>query len=134
MLARCQLDIDKHGRCVATFTYPMRSMPWRRNVMKSHTLPSHSDIKNRLLVEVQRLRRDAPSECLGERLLWSDTAEIGNTITRDRKAGKLCVRIAIIGEGGELVEDFWMREDSPALVTSVLHRTITEMIGPYEKL
>ncbi len=91
------------------------------------------DTKNRLLVEVQRLRRDAPSECLGERLLWSDTSESGNTITRDQKKGRLCVRIAVIGEGGELVEDFWMREDSPALVTSALHKTITELIGPYER-
>jgi hypothetical protein len=133
LLARCQFDIDKRGRCVATFTYPTKSLGWRRSAMKSHELPVDGETKNRLLVDVQRLRRSFPSECLGERLLWSDTTESGNTITRDEKTGKLCVRIAVIGEGGELVEDFWMREDSPALVSSVLYKTITELIAPYEK-
>ena len=65
-------------------------------------------------------------------MLWSDTAEIANAITRDRKSGKMCVEIAIIGQGGALADRYSMREDSPAFVASALYRTVFALIRPYE--
>lgn len=133
MLARCQFVVDKRGRCVATFHYPARQIGWRRSVMKNHELPVDAQTKNLFLVEVQRLKRDYRLECLGERLLWTDTSEVGNAITRDRANGRLCVRISVIGEGEVVVDDFWMREDSPALLSSELYKRISALIAPYEK-
>lgn len=39
MLTRCQFGITEEG-CGATFTYPIKGMPWRRNVVKSFRFDS----------------------------------------------------------------------------------------------
>lgn len=134
MLARCQFDIDKVGRCTATLTYPVKGMPWRRNVMKSFEFKLDSDTRTLLFGEVDRLRRAFPGQCLDDELLWSDTSEMGNAITREQSSGKLCMRLSVVKEGGELVHDFWLREDAPALVSSALFKTISDLLRPHERL
>jgi hypothetical protein len=134
MLARCQFRIDKLGRCTATMTYPSKSMYWRRSTIKSYTFELDSATQAHLFAEVERIRRDAPSQCLDDGMLWSDTSETANAITRDRKSGKLCVEIAVIKKGGELEDRFSMCEDAPAFVSSALYKTIFELIRPHEKL
>jgi hypothetical protein len=134
MLARCQFRIDKLGRCSATFTYPSKSMSWRRSTIKRYEIELDDGTRTVLYAEVGRLRREAPKECLDDSMLWSDTTEIANAITRDRKSGKLCVEIALIGKGGELADRYFMCEDAPAFVSSALYKTVTALIRPYEAL
>ena len=134
MLARCQFRIDKLGNCTATFTYPKKGLSWRRNTIKTYAFDLDEPLRAVLFNEVERLRRDAPDECLGDAMLWSDTSEIANAITRDRKSGKLCVEIAVVKQGGEVTQRYSMREDSPALLSSILYKTISSLIQPYEKI
>lgn len=134
MLARCEFRIDKQGNCTAALTYPNKGLPWRRNSIKSYTFDLDDETRAALFRDVDRLRREAPKECLDDSMLWSDTSEIANAITRDRKSGKLCVEIAVMESGGKVVERFAMREDSPALVSSALFKTISGLIRSHEKL
>lgn len=134
MLARCQFGIAPDGRCGATLTYPIKGMPWRRNVMKSYEFNLSGQTKGLLFAEVHRIRAEQPAECLSYEQLWSDSSEKANVITRDRTAGTLCYSIAIYLEGGETEESYALRENSNALLESELFRTISALIAPYEKL
>lgn len=134
MLARCQFGIASDGRCGATLTYPIKGMPWRRNVMKSYEFHLSEETKALLFAEVHRIRIEQPAECLSIDQLWSDSSEKANVITRDRTAGTLCYSIAIYTEGGEPEESYALRENSNALLEADLYRIISTLIAPYEKL
>src|SRR5437763_10906622 len=110
MLARWQFGVDADGRCGATFTYPIKGYPWRRNVMKSFEFNLSEEEKALLFAEVRRLRVEYPKECLTNDQLWSDSSEKANGITRDKSTGKLCHTIGILGDGGKREEYFSMRE------------------------
>lgn len=76
MLARCQFGCDEDtGSCGATLTYPIKGMPWRRNVRRGYrfNLDTH-DIAT-LFAEVSRIRRDYPRDCVESDALWSDFSE-----------------------------------------------------------
>jgi len=134
MLARCQFGIDAGGRCGATFTYPTKGYPWRRNIVRSYEFSLSEEEQALLFSEVKRLKAKYPQECLSNDQLWSDSSEKANGITRDRVTGRLCHTIAIATDGGEWEEYFAMREDSEALLTSLLYKTISRLIAPHEKL
>ena len=133
MLARCQFGIDASGRCGATFTYPIKGYPWRRNLVKSFEFTLTEQEKAILFSEVKRLKREHPDQCLTNHQLWSDSSEKANGITRDRATGKLCHTIGIVAEGGKWEEHFAMREDSQALLSSQFHKIISRLIAPHEK-
>ena len=133
MLARCQFGVTAEGRCGATMTYPIRGYPWRRNVRKSYEFQLSADEQALLFAEVRRLKAEHPVECLSNEELWSDSSEKANGITRDRRTNTLChtIGISATGEPGWR-EYFAMRENSAALLNSVLHRKISRLIAPYE--
>jgi hypothetical protein len=134
MLARCQFGINVEGGCGATFTYPMKGMPWRNNPMKSYEFHITDETKELLFKEVHRLLAEHPTECLAYDQLWSDSSEKANGITRDRLTGTLCHTIAIFPETGDPIVQYDIRENSKALVTSQLYLIISELIAPHEKL
>jgi hypothetical protein len=133
MLARCQFGIDADGKCGATLTYPIKGYPWRRNVMKHYVFHLSEGETASLVAEVRRLKAEHPKECLSNDQLWSDPSEKANGITRDQSTGTLCHTIGIFEDDGHWEEHFAMREDSDALLTSSLYRTISRLIGPHEK-
>lgn len=133
MLARCQFGVSADGRCGATFTYPIKGYPWRRNVVRSYEFELPNETKELLFAEVKRIRIEHPEECLSGNQLWSDSSEIANGITRDRRTGTLCYTISILRENHETVVAYSLREDSEVLVTSSLFKTISRLIEPYEK-
>lgn len=131
MLARCQFGI-KDGRCGATLTYPIKGYPWRRNVVKSyefHLDPATIDL---LFAEVPRIRKEYPDQCLTADQLWNDPSEKANGVTRDRDTETLCYVIQIVAENGVPAEQYALRENSPALLSSELFRVISRLIAPYE--
>ena len=134
MLARCQFGVSKDGRCGATLTYPIKGYPWRRNVTRSYEFHLSEETKSLLFTEVHRIRSQHPEECLATDRLWSDSSEKGNGITRDKATGKLCYSIAVVVEGGPSDESYAIREDSEALLTSDLFKTISKLVEPYERL
>jgi hypothetical protein len=87
-----------------------------------------------LFAEVHRIRREHPEQCLSHEQLWSDSTEKANGITRDKVTGTLCYSIAIFSEPGIAEESFALRENSSALLDSVLYQVVSELIAPYERL
>lgn len=133
MLARCQFGVSADGRCGATLTYPIKGHPWRRNIVRSFEFELPEETKALLFDEVKRIGTEYPAECLSNDQLWSDSSEKANGITRDRATGKLCYTIAIYGSDGETESYFSIREDSEALVNSVLYKVVSRLIEPHEK-
>lgn len=134
MLARCQFGASENGSSGATFTYPIRGYPWRHNVVKSYAFSLGETTTALLFAEVHRLKAQHPEQCLTNDLLWSDSSEKANGITRDRATGTLCYTIGIMVEHDTPEADFSMREDSEALRSSDLYKIISKLIEPYEKL
>jgi|GEM_PF-7070721 len=134
MQARCQFGLGLNGKGGALLTYPIKGMPWRRNIMKSYAFDFSEEKTKFLFAEVHRIRNEFPEECLSIDQLWSDSLERANGITRDRKTGALCYSIAIYVERGEPEASYALRENSPALLRSELYRTVSALIAQYEKL
>ena len=132
MLARCQFGI-KDGRCGATLTYPTKGYPWRNNVVKSYEFHLDPATIDQLIAEVPRIREEFPDQCLTADQLYSDASEIANGITRDRGTGTLCYTIHVVAENGVLAEQYALRENSTALLSSALFGVISGLIAPYEK-
>ena len=59
MLALCQFGVTKEG-CGATFTYPIKGMPWRRNVVKSFRFDINAEQRDLLFAEIARIRLRIP--------------------------------------------------------------------------
>jgi hypothetical protein len=134
MLARCQFWLGPDGKAGALLTYPIKGMPWRRNVMRSHAFNFSEEETALLFDEVHRIRAEFPAECLSIEQLWSDHSEKANGITRDRETGTLCYSIAIHAEAGVPEESYGLRENSEALLGSALHRAVSSLVAPYERL
>jgi hypothetical protein len=135
MLARCQFGCDEDiGSCGATLTYPIKGMPWRRNIMRRYAFDLAPNVITTLFAELSRIRREYPKECLETEALWSDLSDRGNAVTRDRATGTLCYTLGIYrGDGG--TEDYYcLREDSEALLTSDIFKTFSALTAPYEVL
>jgi hypothetical protein len=133
LLARCQFGI-RDGRCGATLTYPIKGYPWRNNVVKSYEFQLDPATVDLLFTEVPRIRKEYPDQCLTEDQLWSDASEKANGITRDRETGTLCYTIHVVAENGTPAEQYALREDSIALLSSALFGVISSLIAPYETL
>jgi hypothetical protein len=132
MLARCQFGV-RDGRCGATLTYPIKGHPWRRNVVKSYEFNVEQAVIDLLFAEVPRIRKAHPDQCLAPEQLWSDTSEKANGITRDRSTGTLCYTISIFRDH-KPEEQFALREDSSALLSSALFQVVSKLIAPHENL
>ena len=133
MLARCQFGA-RDGRCGATLTYPIKGYPWRNNVVKSYEFSLDAEAIDALFAEVHRIRKEHSGQCLSHDQLYSDATEKANGITRDRITGTLCYTISILRENGPPEEQFALREDSPALLSSALFQVISSLIAPHESL
>lgn len=134
MLARCQFGINSENRCGATFTYPIKGYPWRRNVMKSYEFEISNDTISLLFNEVYRIAKEYSEDCLNNKLLWNDHSEKGNGITRDKETGTLCHTIGIFTGYADTEIYYAIREDSLALTSSALFKIISQLIEPYETL
>ncbi|MBA3662565.1 MAG: hypothetical protein H0W64_12660 [Gammaproteobacteria bacterium] len=132
MLARCQFGINGKRECGAILTYPIKGYPWRKNIIKDFTFNLDRDVIATLFGEVVRLKTYFPNECLTNDQLWSDKSEKANAITREATSGILCHTIGTMRNGKDWDEYFSMREDSQALLSSMLYITIARLIAPYE--
>ena len=135
MLARCQFGCDEDiGSCGATLTYPIKGMPWRHNITRSYSFDLGAKTIADLFVEVSRIRREYPQECLGDKALWSDFSDRTNAVTRDRATDTLCYTMGIYRDGGEAEDYYCLRENSEALLSSQLFRIFCSLLEPYELL
>lgn len=135
MLARLQFGCAENGKCGAILTYPISGMPWRRNIMKSFAFDIGAAMAERIFSDVTRLRLEHPHECItNHRLLWNDTSERANGITRDRNSGALCYSIAIHHDDGGFDEQYSIKENADALLKSALYRLVSDLVAPHERL
>lgn len=134
MLARCQFDCDEEAAtCGATLTYPIKGLPWRRNIMRSYSFELEMGVIGLLFAEISRIRREWPEECLSEGL-WSDFTDKANTVTRDRATGTLCYTLGISRGDGSTEDYYCLRENSEALLSSKIFNTFSVLTSPYELL
>lgn len=134
MLARCQFGCDEQvASCGATLTYPIRGMPWRRNVIRSYSFDLEPIVISRLFAEVSRIRREYPNECLSERL-WNDFSDKANVVTRDSATDTLCYTLGIYRGDGDTEDYYCLRENSDALISSEIFKTFSALTSPYEVL
>jgi hypothetical protein len=135
MLARCQFGCDEdNGSCGATLTYPIKGMPWRRNIMRSYSFDLDVNIIAILFAEISRIRRKYPDECLDTEALWSDFSDRANTVTRDRATNTLCYTVGIYFGSGKIEDYCCLRESSEALRTSEIFKIFGALVAPYEAL
>jgi hypothetical protein len=102
--------------------------------MKSYSFSIDQETKELLFSEIRRLKREHPEECLSSDMLWSDTSEKANGITRDRATNTLCYTFGIMVEHGDPEEYYAMKENSEALLSSQLFKTISKLIHPHESI
>ena len=135
MLARLHFGCDEGGKCGATLTYPIQGMPWRRNIIKSFEFDVGAEAAEQLFSEVTRLRMEHPRECLTNvNKLWNDTSEKGNGIARDRRSGTSCWSIVIARDDGGFDEQYFIKENSDALLNPALYRVVTDLVAEHERL
>lgn len=124
---RWQFGLEENGRCGVTVTRPISGMAWRR--------VDHSQREAKLDVETTRSLFDGamtlpdafPKDCFGHEDLWTDMAEKGNAITRDRINNALCLTIGVM-ERGQWLCDFGVAETSQALLDLPLMRVINGLL------
>lgn len=133
MLARCQVGLCIDGACLVIMTYPIKGYPWRRNPMKTFNFQLPRTEASELFVEVESIRKQYPDECLTDGL-WSDMTEKANGITRDVATNTLCYTIGIYDVDGQSREYYSLKEDSDALLESLLHKTVTRLVAEFEFL
>lgn len=134
MLARCQFGCDEQvASCGATLTYPIKGMPWRRNVIRSYSFDLEPIVISRLFAEVSRIRREYPNECLSEGL-WNDFSDKANVVTRDSATDTLCYTLGIYRGDGDTEDYYCLRENSDALISSEIFKTFSALTSPYEVL
>jgi hypothetical protein len=134
MLARLQFGCEESGRCGAGLTYPIKGMPWRRNIMRGFEFDVGVETAELVFSEVARLQREHPRECLRPSEMWSDFSEKANAIAREKKSGTLCYSIVISRSDGGFDEQYSIREDSDAFLGSDLYRVISELVAPHESI
>ncbi|MEI8288758.1 MAG: hypothetical protein WCH99_04750 [Verrucomicrobiota bacterium] len=130
-LPRWQFSLDETGRCGAMLTYPIVGMPWRHCRTRSMEATLDAFTTATIFAEVASMPATAPDQCLPTEVLWSDSTEKCNGITRDRATDTLCLTLGISDEHGAFQTYFSMREDSPVLLGSVVHRVVTGLLAPY---
>jgi hypothetical protein len=108
-------------------------MPWRRNITKDVGLEIDDATRSALFADVSRIRLQYPSECLASDDLWSDFTERANAVTRDRATNTLCHTLGIYLGDGTVSDYYCLRENSEALLTSLLYREITRLTEPFER-
>lgn len=134
MLARLQFGFEPSGRCGGTLTYPIAGYPWRRNPSKYVEFQIAPEQYRAILREVRELPRKYPKECLSDDELWCDHSEKANGITRDDPTDTLCHSLTLGNVLGEEELDYSLREDSPVLLRSLVYRTVTRLVAPYEHM
>lgn len=131
MLARFQFGFECCQAGVL-LTYPLPDYTWRHAVYKSHTFSLSIGLQNKLFQEVIDIRKNYPNECLDTDDLYSDASEPTNGITRDRKSHTACYSIVLTEDDGSFVDYYSLKEDSRALLNSLLFKTVKASLAPYE--
>ena len=68
-----------------------------------------------------------PQECLAPEELWADASEKANSISRDRRTNTLCLTLDV-QERGQILCNYHIREDSPALLKSEFYQTVNQAL------
>lgn len=133
MLARFQFGF-KDCQAGVLLTYPLPNYTWRHAVYKSHTFSLSIGLQKKLFQEVIDIRKNYPIECLDTDNLYNDASEQTNGITRDRKSHTACYSIVLIEDDGSFVDYYSLKDESRALLNSLLFNTVKASLAPYEHI
>ncbi len=103
--------------------------------MKTFEFEISPDQATKLFEEVATMKANYPDQCFAGDQLWSDQSEKVNGITRDRATDTLCHSIAVYNGDWRSAEFYYsMKEDSDALRSSLLFKTVMSLVAPHELL
>lgn len=84
-----------------------------------------------IFTDVAAMPRTFPAECLPNDVLWADHTEKCNAITRDRATDTLCLTLGVSDGHGAYTNYYCLREDSQALLSSMVFRLVIGLLAPY---
>ena len=139
-LPRWQFGLNEDGECSLSITQPVAgaitgedgtgSNLWRHARHRGFRARWDPETTANLLEAAFTIPVGFPQECLEPDELWSDMAERGNGITRDRKTNSRCVTI-LVSERGQDLSHYAVPETSQAWLTSPLCAAITRLLGEH---
>lgn len=130
-LPRWQFGLEPSGRYGAVITYPIAGLPWRRHRQRTMEATLDAFTTDVLFTEVAAMPTTAQAECLPNEVLWADHTEKCNATTRDCATNTLCLTLYISDENGAYTSYFCLRDDSAALLSSVVFQVVRGLLAPY---
>jgi hypothetical protein len=127
-LPRVQFDLEEDGRCGASLTIPQPGLTWR--YARNRSVQDHLDKadSNALFDEVASLPQKYPKACLSHDMLWADSSEKANSVTRDSLTNIPCITIGI-SERGIRQCYYSLRETDPVLLQSNLYGLVKKLVA-----
>ena len=134
-LPRWQFGMFRNGEAGATITYPIPGYPWRHNPEEHMKATLDERRAASIFEELALMPSNAPKECLPHDQVWADASEKANSITRDRATNTLCLSLIITANRDRFITcNYFMRENSPALINSLFFQVMSELLAPYRDL
>jgi hypothetical protein len=125
---RVQFGLEEDGHCGAGLTMPQPGLTWRH--ARNRAIEDHlgkADC-NALFDEVLSLPQKHPKACLPQDMLWADSSEKANSVTRDSLTNTPCVTIGI-SDHGVWQCYYSMRETDPVLLQSNLYGLVKKLVA-----
>jgi len=129
-LRRWQFGLREGESAGATITNPLPGLTWRYARSRSVEIKLDPAQMAELIQSVQSTLAEFPEDCLKHDVLWNDTSEEANAITRDLRTNSLCVSITLSEKGLTLCH-YSLPETSPVLIGATFYQVITRSLAPY---
>jgi len=125
---RVQFGLKEDGHYGAGLTIPQSGLTWRYAKNRSiQDLLGKADSKA-LFDEVASFPQKHPKACLNHDMLWADSSEKANSITRDSLTNTPCITIGILDRG--VWQCYYsLRETDPVLLQSNLYRLVKKLVA-----
>ena len=124
-----QFFASEEGECGVSFLRPLPGLRWRNTIRRGTSIQLPQNEIAALIQSAIELQTKFPLDCLPYKKLWAGTTEQGFPFTYGGEGDKPCVTITVY-EQGQVLCNFAMQEDSPALLGSEPFRTISSLLEP----
>ncbi len=124
--ARIQVSLEEDGKCGIGLTIPRPGLTWR--YAKDEHFEDHLDISDagKIFEELLALPKTHPEACLNDNVLYSDSSEKGNGITRESRTNRACVTIGV-QERRVWLCYYSLRENDPVFLQTRLYTLVKNL-------
>jgi peptidylprolyl isomerase len=129
-LSRWQIDLLEHGLGRMVFTHPQPGLQWRHARPESVAVRMEPKEAAAVFESVLATPGAFPQECLSNEECWADSSEPANSIPRVQRTNTPCLWVAV-SERGRTLCNFYLREDSPALLGSRFYQIVSSYVNAH---